>query len=138
MMQRGAEVFMTAPAAPKIQDIACHDARAAVRAVMEPACQSLPSSQARRFREDALLVASELTSNAILHGGGLTQFHAQIEGGSLLMQVSDRSTRAPHLVRPDPGRPGGFGWMITQRLASHVSVDIQPDGKTITAALAMP
>ncbi|MER7196405.1 MULTISPECIES: ATP-binding protein [unclassified Streptomyces] len=128
---------MTTHTAPEIQEMRCHDARAEVRAVVETACR-LPSGQARRFREDALLVASELTSNAILHGGGLTRFHARIEDGSLLIQVSDHSTTTPHLVLHNPGLPGGFGWMITQRLASHVSVDIQPDGKTITAVLALP
>ncbi|MEU6002042.1 ATP-binding protein [Streptomyces sp. NPDC047197] len=129
---------MTTYAAPEIQEMACHDARAEVRAVLAPACRAMPSGQARHFRDDALLVASELASNAILHGGGLTRFHARIENGALLVQVSDRSTTPPHLVRPNPGLPGGFGWMITQRLASYVSVDIQPGGKTVTVALALP
>ncbi|MFC9615840.1 ATP-binding protein [Streptomyces sp. NPDC056721] len=128
---------MTTHTAPEIMEMGCHDARTEVRAVVETACR-LRSDQARGFREDALLVTSELTSNAILHGGGLTRFNARIEDGSLLVQVSDRSMTAPHLVRHNPGLPGGFGWMITQRLASHVSVEIQPDGKTITAVLALP
>ncbi|WP_327575859.1 ATP-binding protein [Streptomyces sp. NBC_00145] len=128
---------MTTHTAPEIKEMGCHDARTEVRAVVETACR-LRSDQTSRFREDALLVTSELTSNAILHGGGLTRFNARIEDGSLLVQVSDRSMTAPHLVRHNPGLPGGFGWMITQRLASHVSVDIQPDGKTITAVLALP
>ncbi|MGY5036110.1 ATP-binding protein [Streptomyces sp. 900116325] len=128
---------MTTHTAPEAKEMGCHDARAEVRAVVETACRRR-SGQARRFREDALLVVSELTSNAILHGGGLTRFSACIEDGCLLIQVSDQSMEAPHLVRHNPGLPGGFGWIITQRLASHVSVDIQPDGKTITAVLALP
>ncbi|MFC9461164.1 ATP-binding protein [Streptomyces sp. NPDC056983] len=129
---------MATHTSPEIQEMGCHDARAEVRAVVETACRLRSGQAARRFREDALLVAGELTSNAILHGGGLTRFNARIEDGSLLVQVSDRSMTAPHLVRHDPGLPGGFGWMIAQRLASHVSVDIRPDGKTITAVLALP
>ncbi|MFD4716708.1 ATP-binding protein [Streptomyces sp. NPDC058430] len=129
---------MATHTSPEIQEMGCHDARAEVRAVVETACRLRSGQAARRFREDALLVAGELTSNAILHGGGLTRFNACIEDGSLLVQVSDRSMTAPHLVRHDPGLPGGFGWMIAQRLASHVSVDIRPDGKTITAVLALP
>ncbi|MFF1263769.1 MULTISPECIES: ATP-binding protein [unclassified Streptomyces] len=128
---------MATHTAPGIQEMGCHDARAEVRAVVETACRRR-SGQTRRFREDALLVAGELASNAILHGGGLTRFDARIEDGALLVQVSDHSRTAPHLVRHNPGQPGGFGWMITQRLASHVSVDIQPGGKTITAVLALP
>ncbi|WP_405784232.1 transposase [Streptomyces sp. NBC_01378] len=93
---------MATHTAPEIQEMGCHDARAEVRAVVEAAC-GLRSGQARRFREDALLAAGELTSNAILHGGGLTRFNARIEEGSLLVQVSDRSMTAPHLVRHDPG-----------------------------------
>ncbi|MFC9678050.1 MULTISPECIES: ATP-binding protein [unclassified Streptomyces] len=129
---------MATHTSPEIQEMGCHDARAEVRAVVETACRLRSGQAARRFREDALLVAGELTSNAILHGGGLTRFNARIEDGSLLVQVSDRSMTAPHLVRHNPGLPGGFGWMIAQRLASHVSVDIRPDGKTITAVLALP
>ncbi|WP_367045616.1 ATP-binding protein [Streptomyces sp. Je 1-332] len=129
---------MTSHTAPEIQDMACHDARAEVRAVLESVCLPLSSLQARRFREDALLVTSELTSNAILHGGGLSLFSACVEDGFLVVRVGDRSTAAPHLVRQNPGLPGGFGWMIAQRLASHVSVDVQPEGKTVTAVLALP
>ena len=32
---------------------------------------------------DALLVATELTSNAILHGGGVTGFDVDVEGRSV-------------------------------------------------------
>ncbi|MFC8132451.1 ATP-binding protein [Streptomyces sp. NPDC057302] len=125
-------------ATPGILDVACHDVREAVRDVIEQACLDMPPNQARSFRDDALLVASELVSNAILHADGVTRFDAYIEDGFLVMRVGDRSTRAPHLVRPEPGRPGGFGWMITQRLASRVNVDVRPDGKTVDAALALP
>ncbi|MFD3809192.1 ATP-binding protein [Streptomyces sp. NPDC058611] len=82
---------------------------------------------------DALLVTSELVTNAIRHGGGITGFHAALVGDSLRLAVSDAS---PHHPAPRPtayGLPGGYGWPLVQRLTDHVDVTPLPDGgKTIT------
>ncbi|WP_324605436.1 ATP-binding protein [Streptomyces sp. NRRL S-15] len=44
---------------------------------------------------DALLVTSELVTNAFRHGGGLTGFTAELTGEGLLLAVADASTDAP-------------------------------------------
>ncbi|WP_062645916.1 ATP-binding protein [Streptomyces maremycinicus] len=87
---------------------------------------------------DALLVASELTSNAILHGGGVTGFDVAMDGPAVRVSVSDRSDRLP--VTADPldeqgrQRSGGRGWPIVCRLARNVRVACLPSGgKRITA-----
>jgi anti-sigma regulatory factor (Ser/Thr protein kinase) len=101
--------------------------------------------------EDALLVASELATNAIVHGGGITGFRAEVAGGVLVLAISDRSDAVPATKRRLPGdpRPGGYGWPIIRRLAHRVMVeprrraagegpsDAGPAGKTITVTLPL-
>ncbi|MEU1264768.1 ATP-binding protein [Streptomyces cellulosae] len=91
---------------------------------------------------DALLVASELTTNAILHGGGVTGFEVDVDGPGVLLSVSDRSDALP-VAAPavdDQGRrrPGGHGWPIVCRLARDVRVsDLPTGGKRITALVSL-
>ncbi|MFF0211048.1 ATP-binding protein [Streptomyces althioticus] len=91
---------------------------------------------------DALLVASELTTNAILHGGGVTGFEVDVDGPRVLLSVSDRSDALPVAVPPVDGegrrRPGGHGWPIVCRLARDVQVsDLPTGGKRITALVSL-
>ncbi|MFF4321190.1 ATP-binding protein [Streptomyces sp. NPDC001568] len=84
---------------------------------------------------DALLVASELVTNAIRHGGGITGFHAALDGDTLRLAVSDASPEHPAArSRTERGHPGGYGWPLVRRLADHVDITLLPGGgKTITA-----
>ncbi|MFF3849203.1 ATP-binding protein [Streptomyces sp. NPDC002328] len=89
---------------------------------------------------DALLVASELTTNAILHGGGVTDYDVDVDGPAVRVSVSDRSDRLPVAVDPldERGRrrAGGRGWPIVCRLARDVRVSETPSGgKRITAVV---
>ncbi|CAL9272321.1 MULTISPECIES: ATP-binding protein [Streptomyces] len=91
---------------------------------------------------DALLVASELTTNAILHGGGITDFRVDVVGPGVELSVSDRSHDLPVVVpRTDPqGRRsvGGRGWPIVCRLARDVRVaDLPSGGKCITVVVPL-
>ncbi|MFJ2902094.1 ATP-binding protein [Streptomyces sp. NPDC087212] len=92
---------------------------------------------------DALLVATELTTNAILHGGGITDFRVDVVGPGIRVSVCDRSDELPvasDLV--DPLRRsglGGRGWPIVCRLARDVQVSGLPSGgKCITAVVTLP
>ncbi|MDU0299147.1 ATP-binding protein [Streptomyces sp. PAL114] len=91
---------------------------------------------------DALLVASELTTNAILHGGGVTDFQVDVSGPGVRLSVSDRSDALPVAVPAADGegrrRPGGRGWPIVCRLARDVRVsDLPAGGKRITALVSL-
>jgi anti-sigma regulatory factor (Ser/Thr protein kinase) len=91
---------------------------------------------------DALLVASELSTNAILHGGGMTGFDVDVDGHAVRVSVSDRSDRVPVAVDPydERGRrrAGGRGWPIVCRLARDVRVaDLPSGGKRITAVVPL-
>lgn len=54
---------------------------------------------------DALLVTSELVTNAFRHGGGLTGFTAELTGEGLLLAVADASTDAPVASPTRRGQP---------------------------------
>ncbi|MFH8487635.1 ATP-binding protein [Streptomyces longisporoflavus] len=119
------------------KDISCADARSAVREVLVEVCCGLPVPRAQRLRDDALLVVSELTANALLHAGGLTRFSVHLTGDELMLRVSDGSTDVPRRKTAVRGRPSGHGWMVIERLCSRLDVEVEPTGKTITAALAL-
>ncbi|MFG2025560.1 ATP-binding protein [Streptomyces sp. NPDC048825] len=91
---------------------------------------------------DALLVTSELTTNAMLHGGGVTDFHVALVGRDLYVSVSDLDDRLP-VASPsvdDRGRwrCGGRGWPIVCRLSHEVTVSGLPSGgKRITAVVPL-
>ncbi len=91
---------------------------------------------------DAVLVASELTTNAILHGGGVTDFRVDVVGPGVRVSVSDRSDALPVTAPPvdEQGRRrvGGRGWPIVCRLARDVRVlDLPTGGKRITVVVPL-
>ncbi|MFD3939715.1 ATP-binding protein [Streptomyces sp. NPDC058611] len=68
------------------------------------------------------------------HGGGITAFHAALDGDTLHLAVSDASPEHPAARSTGHGQPGGYGWPLIRRLAEHVDITLRPgDGKTITA-----
>ncbi|MFK0203315.1 ATP-binding protein [Streptomyces lavendulae] len=86
---------------------------------------------------DALLVTSELVTNAIRHGGGVVAFRAGVEDGVLHLSVTDASPRLPTARTGTADQPGGYGWLLVQRLAERVECSPRPGGKTITTALRL-
>jgi anti-sigma regulatory factor (Ser/Thr protein kinase) len=91
-------------------------------------------------RDNALLLASELVSNAICHSGAPNgariRFTARLGGGSLRITVSDRGRGfAPDDLRPEPGVRGGFGLFLVEQLA--MSWGVERDGGT-TVWLELP
>ncbi|MFD3330032.1 ATP-binding protein [Streptomyces sp. NPDC058701] len=86
---------------------------------------------------DALLVATELVTNAIRHGGGITRFHTAVTDDVLHLSVSDANPRAPFPRPTAPGRPGGYGWPLVQRLTDRIEVRARPGGKTVHAVLRL-
>jgi|GEM_PF-1805136 len=119
------------------------EARRVVERVVRERCRATHTTCDPDALGDALLVASELTSNAILHGGGVTDFHVDVAGPCLCVSVSDRSDEVPR-VRPSVDargryRVGGHGWPIVCRLARDVRVSELPaGGKCITAVVELP
>ncbi|MET7872815.1 ATP-binding protein [Streptomyces cyaneofuscatus] len=117
------------------------DARTLVRERMALGAPDLQDEEAgARVLADALLVTSELVTNAFRHGDGLTAFDLWITDDGLILNVADASTCPP--VTTDPksrgkGQVGGFGWPLVCRLARHVAVTALPDGKQITVLVSL-
>ncbi|ROQ76795.1 anti-sigma regulatory factor (Ser/Thr protein kinase) [Streptomyces sp. CEV 2-1] len=89
---------------------------------------------------DALLVTSELVTNAVRHGGGLTGFAAELTDEGLRLSVADASPDPPidHEAQTSAvGRIGGYGWALVRRLAKQVSVTVHPGGKRIIALIPL-
>ncbi|MFJ6855199.1 ATP-binding protein [Streptomyces sp. NPDC091271] len=112
---------------------------AVVRLLQERFCELGGEGPADVVVADALLVTSELVTNAVRHGGGLTGFTTEITDEGLLLTVSDASTLPPVTVERDPSAApvGGYGWPLVHRLAKRVSVTYLPDGKHIVALVAL-
>ncbi|MDJ0382774.1 ATP-binding protein [Streptomyces sp. G-G2] len=77
---------------------------------------------------DALLVTSELATNAIRHGGGIAGFSASVSADGLRLAIAD-TTAAPPVARPTAtSRPGGFGWPLIRHLTRSVAIRPTPRG----------
>ncbi|MFJ7339350.1 ATP-binding protein [Streptomyces sp. NPDC101110] len=118
------------------------EARRAVERAVAERCRATRTPCDTDALSDALLVASELTTNAILHGGGVTAFQVDVDDPGVRVSVSDRSDALPVTVpRTDPHgrlRHGGHGWPIVCRLARDVRVsDLPTGGKCITAVVPL-
>lgn len=92
---------------------------------------------------DLVLIANELTSNVIRHGGGTGQLRLWASDTAVYCEVSDRGRGIPDPERAGRNRTStdaytGRGlWMIRQ-LGDEVHIESGPDGTTIRVALAHP
>lgn len=113
------------------------EARAVVTAVLDSASRSRDDEAAM----DALLATSELATNAILHGGGITAFDVEITDDGLDVTIADSSEELPALAT-DRGeefpRAGGYGWAVVRRLAKIINITVCPGtGKTLSVLLPL-
>jgi anti-sigma regulatory factor (Ser/Thr protein kinase) len=82
-------------------------------------------SEIQPVRDDALLVASELTSNAVRHSGtaptGEIELRAQLVPEGLIIEVIDAglSGDVPHTRTPGVDGPGGFGLPVIEAIAQR-------------------
>jgi anti-sigma regulatory factor (Ser/Thr protein kinase) len=88
---------------------------------------------------DAVLVISELVTNALRHGlGDIVARTSFTDGGVLHLSVTDSARELPDLQPVDPSRVGGVGLHIVERLSSGWGVAPFPGGKTVWATMAAP
>ncbi|GAB7035654.1 ATP-binding protein [Streptomyces sp. NPDC021749] len=85
---------------------------------------------------DALLITSELVTNAQRHTAGLLAFTAHLAGNRLALLVEDASPHHPVTAsRHGPGDIGGYGWPMVCQLATTVSIVPTARGKAISVTL---
>ena len=87
----------------------------------------------RDLTETALLLVSELTTNAIRHGTPPVRLSLRLERDRLRVEVTDSSPALPELDHPGPDEVGGRGLQIVQLLAARWGASASPRrlGKTV-------
>ncbi|WP_328946198.1 ATP-binding protein [Streptomyces sp. NBC_00250] len=120
------------------------EARAQVAAALRVAATGNGSPPSTTAVGDALLVTSELVTNALRHGGGLTGFDVDLDPGVVTITVADASGELPHLTdahgreRATGLAEGGFGWPLIKLLAQEIRLSLPPEGgKTIEVRLPL-
>ena len=85
---------------------------------------------------DALVVVSELVTNAIAAGSETVELTLELAADRLLVQVHDEAPGLPVMGVPAPDALGGRGLSIVDALSSEWGVQPADPGKTTWAALA--
>ncbi|MEV5177374.1 ATP-binding protein [Streptomyces flaveolus] len=87
--------------------------------------------------DDALLLLSEILTNAVAHAQGPIGVHACRTDTALTVEISDRS---PHLPQPRPAaedEESGRGLLLVRALADDWGVRPTDEGKTTWFSLKM-
>lgn len=87
---------------------------------------------------DAMLVVSELVTNAVRHAVGGCSVDLTLRPDAMDIDVSDQSREPPHPRSPSPDGDGGYGWGIIARLTSELTVMCHGSGKTVHARIDLP
>jgi len=87
----------------------------------------------REMTDTALLLVSELVTNAIRHGTPPVRLSLRLDRDRLRVEVTDSSPALPELTRPEPDQIGGRGLQIVQLLAARwgASFSSRRLGKTV-------
>jgi PAS domain S-box-containing protein len=83
------------------------------------------------------LVVSELVTNAIRYGSHPIRLRLIHDTTTLICEVSDTSSTAPHLRRAKTWDEGGRGLLLVAQLTRRWGSRHTPDGKTIWAEMAL-
>lgn len=89
--------------------------------------------------QNLLIVASELATNAVRHGGGSGHLRLWLAERTLVCQVSDRGSGLANptvgSTPPDTMAHGGRGLWICRQLSTQVEIETSSMGTTVTASL---
>lgn len=87
--------------------------------------------------DSALVVASELVTNAVRHAAGAPlTIVVSTAPEQLRIGVEDTSTELPAVV--DPYEGGGRGMTVVEAMSSRWTVQRRPDGKVVWAVFDLP
>jgi len=89
-----------------------------------------------------VIIASELASNAVRHGGGRGRLRLWTVDGTLRCEVSDEGPGIAHpdragLAHPSPFAPSGRGLWVVRQLSDGVTIESDARGTTVTACVAL-
>lgn len=95
----------------------------------------LSSWEATEYVDAALLVASELVTNAILHARTSIELKLVLDGPTLRVEVYDENPRLPTLAPCPPEATSGRGLALVANLAASWGMENRGDGKVVWAVL---
>ena len=95
----------------------------------------LAACDLRDYIDDAVLIASELVTNAVLHARTGIQLRVLSEGSSVRLEVYDENSRLPTLAAVDPAATSGRGLAVVSSLAGSWGVELERYGKVVWAEL---
>jgi MEDS: MEthanogen/methylotroph, DcmR Sensory domain/Histidine kinase-like ATPase domain len=87
--------------------------------------------------DDAQLVVSELTTNAVVHAGSPFSVSVRYDGSAVRIAVHDWNPTLPVLRDAGPTAISGRGLHLVNMLARDWGVEPSPDGKTVWADLPL-
>ncbi|MGW2277283.1 SpoIIE family protein phosphatase [Streptomyces sp. NPDC001770] len=85
----------------------------------------------------AALVVSELVTNAVRYSHGDIGLRLVLDGTTLVCEVTDDSSTAPHLRHAEAGDEGGRGLSITSQISTRWGTRPEARGKTIWAEVPL-
>ncbi|MET8847409.1 ATP-binding protein [Amycolatopsis sp. NPDC004625] len=86
--------------------------------------------------DDALLVVTELATNALRHGTGVPVLRLSVDGVDVRVEVFDDSPAPP--VRRPAGPDGGWGLALVDRLSTVRGTAPNGRGKVVWCVLPVP
>ena len=117
---------------PPLIDVALPSAQNAPRLARRALRELIGDQAPAAFTDDALLVTSELVSNATTVGGGCRLSAWYEDDGALRVEVHDHSEVIPSmLARRDPQQLDGRGLRIVDSIASRWGVEPDEAGKSV-------
>ncbi len=112
---------------------------------VHPHVEAVPSARGRlsgvlddwgldgELRENVLLVATELLSNAVEHGDAPVQLVVEAHDGGVRVEVHDAAGTAPRPRPPEPWGGRGRGLQLVGSLSADWGWTDEPDGKIVWA-----
>jgi anti-sigma regulatory factor (Ser/Thr protein kinase) len=117
-------------------DVLLQNSTSAVRQARELAAALLTGwGCAPECVDDAVLVVSEMVTNAVRHGSGGIRLRLHWSGSYLRVEVRDGSPLLPRLLPASPSADRGRGLRIVARLASRWGSTRLRDGKVVWVEL---
>jgi anti-sigma regulatory factor (Ser/Thr protein kinase) len=85
---------------------------------------------------DALVVLTELVTNAITHGTGQVTVNLERGQHRVRIEVTDTGRGEPRVLGADPEASGGRGLLIVEKLATTWGFERDASAKTVWADVA--